>query len=53
MLVGIGFGGEGSLNLDQFFSASQEESRVVKLMAGDECFKPSLVVSISNTYYRL
>ena len=25
MLVGIGFGGEGSLNLDQFFSASQEE----------------------------
>ena len=26
MLVGIGFGGEGSLNLDQFFSASQEES---------------------------
>lgn len=25
MLVGIGFGGEGSLNLDQFFSDSQEE----------------------------
>ncbi len=38
MLVGIGFGGETSLNLDQLVN-SQEESRVVKLMAGDECFK--------------
>ena len=49
MLVGIGFGGEESLNLDQLVN-SQEESRVVKLMAGDECFKLFFLVTISNTY---
>ena len=49
MLVGIGFGGEKSLNLDQLVN-SQEESRVVKLMAGDECFKLFFLVTISNTY---